>query len=160
MATRKALVMNAGRIEQLQSGDTIDADLAEVDLIQMDNGNAGTISICQAVYISGNDEVDLAQADAAGTMDMVGLVKDATIATAANGSIQTDGVLSATTGQWDAVAGTTGGLTAGTIYYLDPDTAGKITSTAPDAVGDYVVQLGRGISTTEMEISICDPIKL
>ena len=160
MASRKALVMNAGRIERLQAGDTLNADIAEVDLIEMNNGNAGTISICQAVYVDGADSVDLAQADAAGTMDMLGLVKDATIVTSADGMVQTDGILAATTGQWDAVTGDTGGLTAGTVYYLDASTAGFITSTAPTTVSQYVVQLGRAISTTEMEISICDPIGL
>ncbi len=160
MATRKVLVMTTGQIEQLQSGDTISADVAEVDLIEMDNGNAGTITICQAVYVDGVDSVDEAKADAAATMDVVGLVKDVTIAAAANGMIQTDGILVATTGQWDAVTGDTGGLTAGTVYYLDASTAGSITSTAPTTVSQYVVQLGRAISTTDMEISISDPILL
>ncbi len=160
MATRKALVMNTGRIERLQSGDTLNADVAEIDLIEVNNGNAGTIDICQAVYIDGNDSVDLAKADAAGTMDMIGLVKDVTIVSSADGMVQTDGILAATTGQWDAVTGDTGGLTAGTVYYLDASTAGFITSTAPITVSQFVVQLGRAISTTEMEISICDPIKL
>lgn len=36
-----------------------------------------------------------------------------------------------TTLQWDAVAGTTGGLTAGTVYYLSGATAGAITSVEP-----------------------------
>jgi len=160
MATRKVLVMTTGQIEQLQSGDTVEADIAEVDLIEMNNGNAGTINICQAVYVDGVDSVDLAKADAGATMDVVGFVKDATIAAAADGMIQTDGILSATTGQWDAVTGGSGGLTAGTVYYLDASTAGSITDTASTTVGQYVVQIGRAISTTEMEISICDPILL
>ena len=160
MATRKVLVMTTGQIEQIQAGDTIQADIAEVDLIEMNNGNAGTINICQTVYVDGVDSVDLAQADAEATMDVVGFVKDATIATGVDGMIQTDGILAATTGQWDAVTSDTGGLTAGTVYYLDASTPGSITDTAPITVGQYVVQLGRAISTTEMEISISDPILL
>jgi len=152
--------MNAGRIERLQSGDTLDADVVEIDLIEMNNGNASPITIGQAVYVDGNDSVDIAKADAAATMDMIALVKDVSIAASANGMVQTDGILAATTAQWDAVTGDTGGLTAGTVYYLDASTAGSITSTAPTTVGQFVVQLGRGLSTTEMEISICDPIKL
>jgi len=160
MATRKVLVMTDGQIEQLQSGDIIEADIAEVDLIEMNNGNAGTINICQVVYVDGVDSVDLAQADAGATMDVVGFVKDVTIATGIDGMIQTDGILTATTGQWDAITGDTGGLTAGTVYYLDESTPGSITDTAPTAGSQYVVQLGRAISTTEMEISISDPILL
>jgi hypothetical protein len=160
MATRKPLVMVAGRIERLQAGDTIDADIAEVDLVELTNNNASPVVICEPVYIDGANTCDKAQADASGTMDVVALVKDASIASAAAGITQTDGVLSATTGQWDAITGESGGLTAGTIYYLSAATAGRLVEIAPTAVGQFVVQIGKAISTTEMEITIVDPIKL
>ena len=127
MAQRKPLVMNSGQIEQLQSGDTLDAVVTEVDLISRTNNNASPIVIGAPVYPDGNGTVDIAQADASGTVEVLGLVQETSIAAAASGYIQTDGILTATTGQWDAVAGTTGGLTAGTVYWLDPDTAGLLT---------------------------------
>ena len=37
----------------------------------------------------------------------------------------------ATTAQWDAVAGTTGGLAFGANYFLSAGTAGLLTATAP-----------------------------
>ena len=160
MAIRKPLVMVAGQIQRLQSGDTIDAPFTEVDVTTVTNGNAGSIVIGTPVYVSAADTVDKAQADAAGTMDAIGLVRDVSIASSSAGVIQTDGILAATTTQWDAVAGTSGGLSAGTFYYLDPDTAGKITATAPTTVGQFVVRIGQAISTTELEISFTDPIKL
>jgi len=160
MATRKTLVMVAGRIERLQAGDTVDADLAEVDLIELTNNNGSPAVIGEAVYIDGADTCDKAQANAAGTMDMVALVKDPSIAAATAGMVQSDGVLSATTGQWDAVTGDTGGLTTGSVYYLSAATAGRITDTSPTAGGEYSVQVGKALSTTELEISIMDPIKL
>lgn len=160
MATRKPLVMVAGRIERLQSGDTINADVAEVDLIELTNNNASPVVICEPVYIDGANTCDKAQANASGTMDVIALVKDASIAAAALGMFQTDGVLSATTGQWDAITSETGGLTAGAVYYLSGATAGRLTQTAPTAVGQFVVQIGKAISLTEMEITITDPIKL
>ena len=160
MAQRKPLVMNSGQIEQLQSGDTLDAVVTEVDLISRTNNNASPIVIGHAVYPDGNGTVDLAQADASGTVEVLGLVQETSIAAAASGYIQTDGILTATTGQWDAVAGTTGGLTAGTVYYLDPDTPGLLTATAPTTGGDYVVRIGVGLSTTELEITFQPPILL
>lgn len=160
MAQRKPLVINSGQIEQLQSGDTLDAVVTEVDLISRTNNNASPITIGAPVYPDGNGTVDLAQADASGTVEVLGLVQETSIAAAASGYIQTDGILTATTGQWDAVAGTTGGLTAGTVYYLDPDTAGMLTDTAPTTGGDYVIRIGVGLSTTELEITFQPPILL
>ena len=160
MSLRKPLVIVDGQLQQLQAGDSLDAIASEVDSIELTNGNAGSIVIGAPVYSKAAGSVDKAQANAAGTVEVVGLVRAESIATSASGAIQTDGVLTATTAQWDAVAGTTGGLAYGTVYYLDPDTAGMITGTAPTDVGDYVVRIGKAISTTELEISISQPIKL
>jgi hypothetical protein len=156
MAVKKPLVITNGQIEQLQSTDS----LASVDLLQLTNGNAGTVVIGTAVYISANDTVDKARANAVGTVNAIGLVADTSILAAASGSIQMDGILTATTGQWDAIAGTTGGLTKDVIYYLSSSTAGNITATAPTTVGEFVVQLGIAISTTELKVEIAKRIKL
>jgi len=160
MALRKPLVIVDGAIQQLQAGDSLDATSSEVDVIVRANSNAGSIVIGNVVYPDGNGTVDLAKADASGTVEILGLVSSTSIASAASGSIQTDGVLAATTGQWDAVTGGEGGLTAGSVYYVDPDTAGMLTATAPTAAGDYVIRVGLALSTTELEISIQPPIKL
>jgi hypothetical protein len=160
MALRKPLVLVDGNVQQLQAGDTLDAAASEVDVVTLTNGNAGSIVIGQPVYPSGAGSVDLAQANASGTVNLLGFVRDATIATATPGAIQTDGVLAATTGQWDAVTGGTGGLTPGQVYWLDPSTPGKLTATAPTSVGQYVVRVGQAISTTELEITVEPPILL
>lgn len=160
MALRKPLVMVNGQIQQLQSGDSLDAISSEVDVVSRTNSNAGSITIGQAVYPDDNGAVDLAQADASGTVEVLGLVATPSIVSSASGSIQTDGILVATTAQWDVVTGETGGLVAGTVYYLDPSTAGSITSTAPTSSGQYVARLGMATSTTELEISIRSPILL
>lgn len=160
MALRKPLVLVNGKLRQIAASDTLDAQVIEVDIVNQQNNNAATINIGQPVYNDGAGTVDLAQADAGGTVEVLGLVKAATIAAAASGAIQTDGVIAATTAQWDALTGDVGGLTPGSVYYLDPDTAGNITLTAPTAVGDFVVRLGKAISTTELEITILQPIEL
>lgn len=160
MALRKPLVIVDGQIEQMQSGDTIDAAISEVDIASLTNNNASPIVIGNVVYTDSAGGVDLAQADAIGTSEIVGLVRDASIASAASGEIQTDGVLTASTGQWDNVAGTTGGLDVGVVYYLDPTTPGDMTDTAPTAVGQVVIRIGTAISTTSLEISTSEPIQL
>lgn len=154
MAQKKPLVLNSGQAEQLQAGDYI----AGIDIPQLTNDETGSIVIGMPVYADAADGVKKAKADAVGTVNVIGLVSDVSIATAAVGGVQTDGILSATTTQWDAVAGTTGGLTKDVIYYLSAATAGNITSTAPTS--GYVKQVGIGISTTELKIEIQPRIKL
>ena len=160
MTLRKPLVIVSGQIEQMKSGDTLDASVAEQEILQLTNANMSPIVIGQAVYVQGNDSVDLAIATSSGTTFAVGLVYDASISSSAPGSILTSGVLSATTTQWDAVAGTSGGLTAGTVYFLDVSTPGHLTSSAPTTVGQYVVVIGTAISTTELKLNIERPILL
>src|SRR5690348_12407010 len=109
MATRKPLVIVDGEIQQLQAGDDLEAPLTGAQLASMSNANAGSIVIGAPVYVSGADAVDKAKADASGTKDVFGLVGETSITTSTAGMIATDGVLSATTGQWDAVTGDTGG---------------------------------------------------
>lgn len=157
MAVRKPLVLNNGELEQLQSGDQI----AQATVFNQTNGNANTIVIGTPVYANSTaGEVDEAQADAAATKDVLGLVAQTSIAAAASGAIQSDGVLEATTGEWDAVTGDTGGLTAGAKYYLDAATAGMLTTTPPSGAGEFIAMVGTGLSTTQMEISIRTTIKL
>jgi predicted RecA/RadA family phage recombinase len=151
---RKPLVIVAGQIEQLQSGDTIDAPAEGV--VSLTNANASPITIGMVVYSSATGSVDLASAAASGTMGVIGLVYDASIAAATPGGIITSGVL--TSADWTAVVGTAT-LTSGSVYYLS-DTVGKITATPPTAVGHYVVPVGRAISTTELKLNILDAILL
>jgi hypothetical protein len=160
MAAKKPQVITNGQIQQLQAGDTLDASANEVDVVSMTNANAGSIVIGAPVYVSAAGSVDLAKADAAGTVEILGLVKSTSITTSESGIIQTDGILTASTAQWDAAAGTTGGLSAGAVYYLDPDTAGLLTDTAPTTAGDFVVRVGVALSTTDLDISVSAPVKL
>jgi hypothetical protein len=160
MALRKPLVMNAGQIQQIQVGDTLDAPQGGGDVISQTNDEVGAVVIGCPVYNDANDGVKKAQANAAATAACIGLMATTSTAAAGSGSVMTNGVLTATTTQWDAVAGTTGGLTKGTRYYLSAATAGIITSTAPTTVGQYVVELGIGISTTEMLLNVRQAILL
>lgn len=153
MALKKPLVLYSGLPGQLQSGDTLDVTSTSSGvIIQQTNDEAGPIVIGTPVYNDVNDGVKKAKADAAGTSNVIGLVAQASISSGVAGSIQFSGVLTATTGQWDAVFGTTGGLTKGVHYFLSAATAGIGTTTAPSTVGQYAVYLGLALSTTELSV--------
>lgn len=157
MAIKKPLVLNAnGEIEQLQSGDS----LASAELLQQTNGNAGALVICTPVYSSNNDTVDKARANAVGTVNVIGLMADVSTAAGALGAVQLDGILTASTAQWDVVTGGAGGLVKDTIYYLSSATAGKLASVAPTVAGEFVIRVGIAISTTELKIDVGPRIKL
>jgi hypothetical protein len=158
MALRKPIVFNAGW-QQLQSGDTLDAPRSDAAGLMQTNDNVGAMIAGQVVYNDVADGVKSAQANAAGTKDVVGLMLD-TPAAAGTGFVAMSGPVTLTTAQWDAVFGTSGGLTKGTRYYLSATTAGQGTSTAPSTVGQYVVELGIAISTTELLLAVKDPLLL
>jgi hypothetical protein len=155
MAIKKPLVITNGQIEQLQAGDTI----ANPNVVSRLNQSGGTINIGMPVYVDGAGTVAPALADAVSTAQVVGLMAEDT-ANNVSGNVQTEGFFTANTAQWDAIAGTTGGLTAGTRYYVDPTTAGNITASAPTVDGDVVAPIGVAASTTELEISIQTTVRL
>lgn len=155
MAIKKPLVITAGQIEQLQTGDNIDLG----NVVTRTNGNAGAMVVGEIVYASNATSVDKAQADAQPTVRVMGLVVTGGAA-AASVDVKTEGIVTLTTGEWDAVFGTTGGLTPGATYFLSEATAGEGTETAPTAAGDFVVRVGHALSDTELEIDIQQPIKL
>lgn len=153
MAVKKPLVLTGGQIERLQPGDTIDVGNTK-------QRTADTALIkAQPVYASSGTNVDKAQADAQSTIRVSGLAAEA-IAMSTTGDILYDGIMVATTGEWDAVTGETGGLTPGANYFLDASTAGMLTQTPPSSTGEFVVRVGHALSATEFEIEIQQPIKL
>jgi hypothetical protein len=111
------------------------------------NNHGSTIVIGRLVYIDTGDNVKLANANAAGTRHVVGMVQDTSVAQSASGTIAFMGLMTATTGQWDVVTGQAGGLTVGATYFLSNVTAGAMTTTAPTT--GYLVRVGRALSTTK-----------
>jgi len=155
MAIKIPLVLDADlKVQQLQTGDSIDVGADQVTATFTSTAIAGA-----PVYSDGNDTVDLGQANAAGTSLVVGLAK-APVTAAASGDYVHDGPLDLLTGEWDALCGTTGGLTAGLCYFLSDATAGRLLeqgSTAGITAGDTRVLCGRALSTTTMLVSISEP---
>jgi len=124
------------------------------------NHSAGTVAAGSPVYISIAGQFDPAKANSYSTSGVVALA-NSNIATTASGGVTSNGILTLTTGQWDiVVTGGSGGLTAGSLYFLDPSTAGNLTTTAPTTPGQVNVLIGRAISSTIMLIGIQPPIQL
>lgn len=104
----------------------------------------------QPVYVSGSNSVDKAKADNITTAEAVGLVL--TGATAGNTGIWiAEG--SVTKLDWTTVTGTAL-LTPGSTYYLSETDAGQLSDTSPTTRGNYVVRVGKALSTTKMDIEI------
>lgn len=160
MANIKPTVMDAttGLLRNIQAGETIESTYLGSDLTQLTNENAGAIVIGTPVYSSDAGKCDKAKADAEATTSVIGLVNDVTVATTDPAFIKEKGILTATTGQWDAVAGTTGGLAHGVRYFLSAATAGLLTATPP-ATG-YIVLVGIALSATQLKLEIGSPYKL
>lgn len=68
--------------------------------------------------------------------------------------VRTQGSVQLATSEWDAVAGTSGGLTPGAAYFLSAATAGRLTATAPVATGNVAIQVGVAINATTMIVQI------
>lgn len=116
------------------------------------NGNAGAIVIGRAVYISGANTCDLANANNYNTSNVVGIVTSVSTAAGAAANVAVAGVVTATTAQWDAVTGQSGGLTTGAKYYLSNTTSGALTTTAP--VTGILAPVGIAVSTTKLALRI------
>jgi hypothetical protein len=70
--------------------------------------------------------------------------------------VQTDGVITATTAEWDEITGQVGGLTRGAAYFLSPGfQEGMLTSTEPSGSGDFVTPVGIALSARDFLIQIC-----
>lgn len=156
MAKRKPLVMVNGQIQQLQSTDSISA----AEIPQYTNGEAGAIAIGSPVYISGNDTVMKAKANASGTLPVIGVVADGSIANGVAGGIQDTGTLVSSGGFPIADSLTLAPLTANVIYYASVTTAGTMTANAPSAAGQYVQEIGIATSTTELKLTLRAPVLL
>lgn len=161
MPSRKPLVIVGGQLQQLQAGDTLDAAVSGGDQVIQTNSEASPVVIGAPVYTDVANGFKKAQANAAATSKVLGIVaKSPSITNGTSGPVTTNGVVVATTLQWDAVTGGSGGLVANTTYYLDAATAGKLTATAPSTVGQYVTEVGQATSTTDFVVNPKAPILL
>lgn len=147
---KKPLVLTDGEIEQIQSGDSL---LPAPNSLTLSNGSSIDLPICGPVCISAADTAEVANAET--LPNAIGLVGEP-ILMGENGAVQTDGKITATTAEWDAVTGQTGGLTPGSVYYLGA--IGGLTVTP--VITGYLTRLGIAVNSTDLEIKISRPIRL
>jgi hypothetical protein len=144
------------------ASSTITAGNANDTVTNLTNGNGSTVVIGNIVYATGTSGTfNLAEANSsAATAKPIGFVQPTSITASSTGNIVTGGVMTASTAQWDAVNGSSGGLTVGSVYYLSPSTAGAITTTAPSTTGQWVVRVGVALSSTQLQINFGPPVQL
>lgn len=94
-----------------------------------------------------------ASADSASTTTVTGLAITAGVV-GDRVKVQTQGTLTLTTAQWDAITGGSGGLVHGLTYFLSPADPGQLVDAEPTTPGDFSVQVGIGLSPTDMLIQI------
>lgn len=159
---KRPVVLGAGGLLQLlQPGDNLACPISGFPVRQVTNGeSSAALTICTPVYAVASDTVRRAQANAFSTSIVVGLWFDASTAAAALGYVQEGEVFAATTAQWDAVAGTSGGLVFNQPYFLSAAEPGLLTATPPTTVGQSNVLIGFGLSSTELRLVLNPPILL
>lgn len=149
----KATIFDAstGTFRYPRTGEVLDIPAAKANVFNVVNTEATAITIGQPVY-AGATGVKLAKSDTLATTKAVGLVFDTSIEAAGTGGIVTDGILTATTAQWDALTGDTGGLTPGAYYYVSDATAGRLTKTVVSTAGSYITKVGIAITATDLDV--------
>jgi hypothetical protein len=111
----------------------------------------------QPLYIQTiNGHLNLAKADTGTTAQVIGFAES----DVSSGEVcfyLTEGFIERT--DWTLITGATD-LSPGATYFLDPDTAGKITTTAPTTAGQLVVRVGRAVNVRTLDIEVELPILL
>lgn len=118
-------------------------------LTQLINDEVVSVPMCTPVYSDGPGSFKMALGDGSAKANVVGVVLDLLIAAAKSGSVISAGVVTATSAKWDAVCGTSGGLSFGVTYYLSATVAGALTTS--NASGVAVLA---GLSATQVKIII------
>jgi len=160
---RKPLVFVNGEISEMPSGDLVDpAVLPELEappappavdfsLVELVNGTPFARPFGTPVYVKPDGE--FADAVPGATVDeaeAVGLITNAApVQQDDPGIVKTHGPMTGTEAQWNAQTGGSGGLVAGSDYYLN--TGGGL-STTP--IGPNVTKLGKALSSTVLNIRI------
>lgn len=120
----------------------------EADII-VEGAAASDLTAGDIVYVSASNTFTRAQANGAAASEAIGIVT-ASVLSGATVRVQVAGEVQIT--GW--------GLTAGSWYYLSATVAGGKTTTAPSTVGQYVVPIGRAITSERLAILITPGILL
>jgi hypothetical protein len=111
------------------------------------------------VYASSSSAVKRARANDATMKDVLGLVRDDTIAVGAVGLIQVEDIIVCTIAEWQVITGMVGGLVPKATYWLDV-ALGKLTPFPPSGSGVYLCNVGVALTPTDFLIRIEPTIQL
>lgn len=120
----------------------------------------GTFPAGSAVRISNFDGTHavLAEANAISSASVVGVLTEDSEATI-DAKYRSVGTVTLTEAQWDAIAGTSGGLDPGVPYYLSDTTPGMLLPRAAIVTsGHFWTQVGIALSATELQLQLSAPI--
>lgn len=107
-----------------------------------------------AVYQPAASGVGLSQGVTAGLVGRCIALSIRTTPAGEEGIFQYGGLVTLSTADWDAVAGTTGGLARGSFYYVSAATPGHLTSTKPSSEGTEAVRVGVALSAKTLLLGI------
>lgn len=160
------VLVSADQVTILGSGTAIDPlRLASAsgggstfDAVVSSLASAGAYILGTAASVTGflNGEPQVGRCVGNTTVACAGLAVVAAAGPTFPTKIQTDGIVTLTTAQWDAVAGTSGGLSAGDPYWVSESTAGHLTDVQP-TTGHRVTLVGYGVSPTQLRLNIQPP---
>ena len=155
VADQKTILGSGTERDPLKTGETSGGPFVGSDV-----GIGPAHLVGEPVYTNGSGDQEPAKGDSAATSSVAGIISSFPTFSdpTAPFLVQPSGVLTLTTAQWDAVAGTSGGLTPGTVYYLSQTTAGHIITTPAGTPGLVTTQLGQALSATRLLIQIGVPI--
>lgn len=162
---RSSRVVDQG--SRVRDHDRIAAEVIAIEEYLLANPPSGQViysaeadsqfEIGTPIYINTTTgHANLAQAHNLTTSQVAGLSVKEVMATESAEYISEGRITKA---DWTAITGTAS-LATGQNYYLDPDNPGQMTTTAPVAVGEYVMPLGKAQSTTVFDIEIGPLVKL
>jgi hypothetical protein len=122
-------------------------DVDSANMSFFTNNEPATMAAGSVVYSDGTDSVRKAVANVDAMSLVVGMAS-ADIFTRTKGYIVTMNEVVLTTSQWDQITGRSGGLVAGSKYYLSNSVAGMITQSLPTS--GYIVMVGKAVSPTKL----------
>lgn len=157
----RPLVDSEGQSPVLPDDQALDA-LAVGTGLELVNYTGSTIprySPVTAGYGAGVGGMTRARANSIGLAYVTGFLTT-DCAPGASALVQRSGILWGSAAFWAQVTGNPVGLLAGQLYYLSADFPGRISTVLPVRFGEFVVEVGRAISPTQLLINITDPIGL
>lgn len=103
--------------------------------------------------LSLDGQVGLASAGAITTASTSGIAATPGVA-GGRANVRFSGLVTLTPEEWDAVTGGSGGLLAGSTYFVSDSIPGQITFSRPTTPGHFVTQIGLALSPTDLLVQI------